>query len=96
MGNTKIYISGKITGLDNYMQLFMDAEIELKQLGCDVVNPTLLPHNHDKSWNSYMREDLKEVLDCDGIYMLDNHSDSIGAMIELRLAQSLNYKIIYQ
>ena len=92
----KFYISGKITGQANYLSLFRLAEIELKRLGYKALNPTLLPANHDKTWNSFMREDLKALLDCDGIYMLDNHSRSPGAMIELRLAQSLNFKVLYQ
>lgn len=36
---SKIYISGPITGTDNYMERFEKAENGLKALGVSVVNP---------------------------------------------------------
>jgi len=92
----KIYISGKITGLDNFMDLFRLAEIELKQLGYKVCNPALLPHDHDHTWQSYMREDICHLMKCKGIYMLSNWKRSKGARIEWIIAYLLNYKIMYQ
>jgi len=83
----KIYISGKITGIeDQAAQLFEQAETDIRNAGFEPVNPMKLNHKHDKSWESYMKADLKALLDCDGIFMLDNWSDSKGALIELDLA----------
>lgn len=36
---SKIYISGPITGIDDYMGRFSNAEKELKEQGFSVVNP---------------------------------------------------------
>jgi hypothetical protein len=94
MAKLKCYISGKITGIDNYEKLFSDAENYLLSKGYDVVNPVKLNHDHDKSWESYMRVDLKALLDCDAIYMLKNFHSSKGAIIEKNLAYQLGIKII--
>lgn len=94
---SKIYISGKITGIEAQAPaLFSMAENQLKQEGYEVVNPMLLSHNHDKSWESYMKEDIKAMLDCDSIYMLKNWAHSKGASVELSIARSLGLKIIWQ
>lgn len=93
----KIYISGKITGIEaEAPALFSVAANQLKQQGYKVVNPMLLSHNHDKSWESYMKEDIKAMCDCDSIYMLKNWEHSKGALVELNLARVLGLKIIWQ
>ncbi len=93
----KIYISGKITGLtpDQAFSLFNNAELYLSEKGYEVINPMTIPHEHDKSWLSYMRNDLKALLDCEAIFMLYNWKDSKGAKVEHDLAQSLGLEIIY-
>lgn len=93
----KIYISGKITGLtpDQAFSLFNNAELYLSERGYEVINPMTIPHEHDKSWLSYMRNDLKALLDCEAIFMLYNWKDSKGAKVEHDLAESLGLEIIY-
>lgn len=87
----KIYISGAITGVENEAKKrFDEAEKKLKNMGFDVVNPMKLPHNHDKTWGSFMREDLKSLLDCDAIYLIEADSDkSRGVELELMVAKRL-------
>jgi hypothetical protein len=69
----RIYISGKITGIEQEaLALFAKAEAFLKEQGHTPVNPMALPHLHDKEWHSYMREDIKALCACDAIYMLHN------------------------
>lgn len=93
----KIYISGKITGIENEAAaLFEKAEKELKVKGFQTVNPVTLNHQHDKSWHSYMKEDVKALCDCDTIYMLSNWTDSKGAIIEHAIAMYLGLKVQYQ
>lgn len=52
----KIYISGQITGLpkEEWEANFEAARMEAIMLGYEVVCPTLLHHNHDKTWQSYL------------------------------------------
>jgi hypothetical protein len=93
----KIYISGKISGIENQAEeLFARAEKELLARGFQPVNPMSLNHNHDKSWHSYMREDVKALCECEAVYMLSNWSDSKGAIIEHTIAMYLGLKIHYQ
>ena len=94
----KIYISGKITGLHKifYTAKFNEAHNECHMAGYEVLNPLLLSHNHDKSWKSYMREDLLALKLCDSIYMISNWEESRGAKIEHWFAKRYGKKIIYQ
>lgn len=94
---TKIYISGKISGIENEAHaIFQRAENELKQLGFEPINPMALNHEHDKSWHSYMKEDVKALCDCNAIYMLSNWADSKGAIIEHTIAMYLGLDVIYE
>jgi len=92
----KIYLSGKISGLPicEAIKNFESAENQLKGFA-DIVNPMRLRHDHDKSWQSYMKEDIKALMNCDAIAMLPNFNKSKGALIELNLAKSLGFEIIY-
>lgn len=94
----KIYISGKITGLEESeaFKNFEAAEKKLKAEGFEVVNPLKLEHNHNKSLESYMKEDIKALIECEGIYVLENYLESLGAQIELRLAQDLGLAVRYE
>lgn len=95
----KIYISGPISGLplEKVKQAFNDAEIH-HALGMDYepVNPLNngLPTN--ATWEEHMRADLRLLLDCDTIYMLEGWEKSRGARIEYALAVDLKMDIQYQ
>jgi hypothetical protein len=94
----KIYLSGKITGLsyEEASKKFNLAENIAKTMALEVVNPMAIEHNHDLSWESYMKQDLKAMLDCDSIYMLSNWQDSKGATIERDLAIKLNLSVYHE
>jgi predicted outer membrane lipoprotein len=93
----RIYISGKISGIEEVAgEFFSEAERYLLSLGFGVINPMKLEHNHDKKWESYMREDIKGLMECDAIYMLSNWEVSRGAKIEHHLATVLGMDILYQ
>ncbi len=93
----KIYISGKITGIEAEAErLFSAAEIKLREMNYDPINPFTLNHDHDKSWNSYMREDIKQLCDCDAIYLLSNWKESKGALIEYEIAVYLGLYVHYE
>jgi hypothetical protein len=93
-----IYISGKITGIEEEaFQLFQQIETVLFIKGYTPVNPMKLQHNnHDQSWHSYMKTDIKALCDCDEIFMLTNWVDSKGAIIEHTIAMFLGLKVTYQ
>ena len=60
----RVYISGPITGTDDYMERFERKQRELEDLGYKVVNPallgTILPD--DMKYEEYMKIDLLLLL----------------------------------
>lgn len=97
MSKTKIYIAGKITGMEEEaFQLFQKAEDQLSGWHFEVVNPMKLPHKHDKTWQSYMDECIPALLECEQIYLLDNWHKSKGAKMELKEALRNGLKVRMQ
>lgn len=90
----KIYIAGKITGLDNYKELFNKVEKEFLAKGYRVMNPSILPEGF--TWIEYMTICYKMIDVCDEIYMLNNWTDSDGAKAEHYYATEKGKKISYQ
>lgn len=77
----KIYISGAITGTDDYMERFAKAEKELTERGYSVVNPAKVNAQlpEDTSYEEYMNMCFCMLDMCDVIYMLDGWEKSCGA-----------------
>lgn len=97
MTTMKIYISGKISGIEETAAVnFKVAEKGLELCGFTPVNPMELKHNHDKTWQSYMKESIKALCDCDAIFMLLNWEESKGAQLEKQIAINLNMSVLYQ
>ena len=92
----KVYISGKITGLSEkvYKNNFNSTELYLTGLGYDVVNPVSYPQEPNWKWEDYMKRDIKLLLGCDYIYMLEGWQDSDGASLEHLIAENLGIKIL--
>lgn len=93
-----IYLSGMITGLpyNEVIENFNRAEVKLLLKGYEVVNPIRNGLPEGTKWSTHMKADIKMMMDCHAIYLLDNWMDSKGAKIEKELAERLGYKIIYQ
>lgn len=103
----KIYISGQISGLpiEEAQKNFKDAELMLIGKGFEVVNPFELPEHeailkngkgHNEQWIEHMKVDIKALMDCDSIYMLNNYKQSKGAMIEFSTALQFGYKVLFE
>jgi hypothetical protein len=104
---SKIYISGQISGLpiEEAMINFDKAQTDLISLGLDVVNPMVLPEHEaiaklplseSERWVLHMKVDIKALMDCDSIYMLNNYKQSKGAMIEFSTALQFGYKVLFE
>jgi len=93
-----IYISGPMTGKENLnREAFKNAAVALVSQGWNVVNPhDVSPGKENPAYNDYMKADLKAMLDCEALYMLDGWVDSKGANIEHDLASQLGFEILYQ
>lgn len=93
MKKHKIYLSGKITGMENEAKyVFQTAEYIVKKdyPDSEIINPIKLDHNHDKKWESYMKVCIKELIECDMMVLLPNWRDSRGAIMEYEIARNLN------
>ena len=77
----KIYISGAITGTDDYMERFAKAEKELTEQGYSVVNPAnvnaQLPE--DTTYEEYMKMCFCMLDICEAIFMIQGWSKSCGS-----------------
>lgn len=98
MSRHKIYISGKITGIEHNVakEYFDNVALSLRRAGYDAVNPMeICPYNPNWSWEQYMANDIEALLFCDSIFMLSNWKDSKGARIEHFIAQETGKTIYY-
>ena len=90
-----VYISGKITGMPNLNKYkFEAAEKHLKHFGYDVINPHKLPDDHDKTWESYMRECTKALSGANMVVVLDCWKNSRGAIREVMMANFLGIPVV--
>lgn len=91
----RVYISGAITGVDNYKEHFDKAEKELKEKGHEVINPAsfdgLLPQ---LTYEQYMKLDLYLLDLCEAIYMLEGWRYSYGANREYGYALAKDMMIM--
>ena len=98
-----IYISGKITGTDDYKDRFLKAEQKLRSRGFNVLNPVKAGKWLERylapkvpTWGQYMKQAIKSMMSADYIFMMKGYRESKGARIELFLAKILQYEIIYE
>lgn len=48
---------------------------------------------NDETWREFMRNDIKHLVDCDCVMLLDNYETSRGCRLEIVIAQKLNIPI---
>lgn len=99
MKKEKIYISGKISGLDieEAKRIFKEAKELMEAKGYIAVTPFDVSETKpEKTWSDYMLEDIKEIFTCDGLYMLNNWGQSKGARVEYAIAKEMNLFIIFE
>ncbi len=101
-----IYISGGITGVEDYKANFQLAEEGLIYTGNfeEVANPVTIGEKitfpecikEKDKYKVFMREDLKVLLKCTHIYMLDGWKSSRGALIEIIVAKICGIHMVFQ
>lgn len=102
-----IYISGGITGVENWQDIFMAAEQDLMlhlHARFFIFNPVKIANDLERSfkvnigkmpgYTDYMREDIKILARCNAICMLPGWKRSKGARLEYRIAKILNMQIL--
>lgn len=96
-----IYISGKITGLDQMeaRKMFTEAEMFLKNshpkeiiINPFHINEDLIPNG---TYAEYMKNDIKYLIDCHTACFLPNWKLSAGAQLEHSIAEACGITIKY-
>jgi len=90
----KVYIAGKITGLENYKLEFEKAETFLKLQGHRVLNPSILPYPGFEH-HEYMHICFAMIDVCDAVFLLENWTTSDGAKMEIKYAIDKGKRPIY-
>lgn len=86
----RIYVSGPMTGYKDYnYPAFHRVADEWRNLGHDVFCPAEnFKGSTEYPWDFYMKEDLRLVMHCDAIVLLDGWSYSRGALMEALVAKT--------
>ena len=87
----RIYLSGPMTALNFYSSFKIEAD-RLRGLGYEVVNPAEEPVY--AGYHGSMREELKALLDCDTLALLDGWQRSTGAHLEMHVAHRVGMEIV--
>ena len=95
------FISGAITGVDDYLEKFKRAEEQVVTLGMIPVNPAactqpLMEANCQFEYPQWLLITMTILKQCDCIFMLKDWEFSKGAKKEYAQAKKLGMKIYYQ
>ena len=94
MQRVKVYISGPITGVEDYKKPFEEARAALEERGYIVLSPTMINPKFDMNYEDYMSIDMAMLTQCSAIYLLKGWNHSSGACRELDYAIQHDYLII--
>jgi hypothetical protein len=87
----RVYLSGAITGNDNALAEFQEAEDQLTQQGYETFNPMSL-HGKYRTEKEYMRHDIRELAKCEFICFVNDISTSKGSSLEAQVAWACGIK----
>ena len=91
----RVYISGGISGVEDYKKKFADAEQALSLEGHQPFNPTKLDFPN-LDYEEYMKLDFCLLDMCDAIYMLKGWQKSCGANREYGYALGMDKLIVME
>lgn len=88
-----VYISGPISNNEDYEADFASAEKMLRRHGHIVVNPA---ENSEDTYREYIDTGLRQLMDCDAIYMLRGWQWSVGALLEKHYAETVGMPVLFE
>ena len=94
----RVYLSGPITGMrDKNRKAFAKAaEVLRKTFNVErVINPHDIVLEGSPTWEDHMKADIREMLTCDTVVLLDGWSESRGAKLEEYVARRLGMRLIW-
>ena len=90
----RLYIAGPMTGIpDCNYPLFNDVAEMLRLAEYEVINPAEVSAGQRAHYVDYLREDLRAMLDCDGVALLPDWEFSTGARNEVNVAGLLKMPV---
>lgn len=90
-----LYISGPMTGYpDHNFPWFNWVEDALEQMGYRVLNPATKGIVNGWKWEDYLKYDLHQLIDADGVAVLEGWECSRGARLEVTTAQALGIPVM--
>lgn len=90
----RLYLSGPMNGLPQHnFPAFEKARALLRSVGYEVVCPAELGRHDGWAWEDYLRRDLKVMLDCEAVALLEGWERSNGAMLETDVAVRLRMRV---
>jgi hypothetical protein len=89
-----IYISGPMTGYPEFnFPLFNRVADNFRKLGYQIINPAEI-NQPVQTWESCMRQDIKELMNANKVAVLPGWEKSKGARIEVFLACQLGMDVV--
>jgi hypothetical protein len=95
VGN-KVYIAGPMSGYEEFnFPAFNRAEELLRETYGykHVVNPAKLHPTTDLPWIEFLKQDLRELIACDAVFLLKGWEKSRGATLEAFVAYTLGLRL---
>lgn len=93
----RIYAAGPMSGyVDHNFPAFHFIARGLRSVGWDVVNPAEFNIGMQNDWKACMVTDIKLLIECDAIFMLNGWKKSKGASLEHHIAKELGLKVYYE
>lgn len=95
-----VYIAGPMTGLPEYnFPAFHEAAARIRADGLRVVSPAELDEHDsvppgERPWAWYLTRDLKALLECNAVAVLDGWRESRGARLEVHVASALGLPVV--
>lgn len=91
----RVYLAGPMTGLPDFNYPAFNAEEKrIRALGCMVENPAVNMVYRGSPWETFMRDGIKRLMDCDILALLPGWERSRGANIERNLAITLGMHVV--
>lgn len=90
----KLYLAGPMTGYPELnFPLFHAEAARLRSAGFDIVNPAEINADPTAGWLTCMRDDIAQLVRCDGVALLPGWFKSEGAFLEHYIARSLKLPV---
>lgn len=89
-----LYLAGPMSNLPALnFPAFHSAAADLRAVGHVVVNPAEINADQCSDWLTCMRNDIKQLVDCEAICLLPGWEKSRGATLERQIALGLGFQV---